>query len=298
MKIELISHSRLFSPQNPGIKYSEVSTAIAEGAIDWAKKLPSVSLTVTGPKNYHQDDETISLLEAAVLDHKNDVIVFPFSPPSKADNKIIKILQEFDGDEIIAVNVPANPKILKALDGKITGYAGPCEPEMGRRALRELVERSRVSAPFTDLVVTVVAHEKGHYGHSLRIKGIKKIAKKYPDIDRVHVIEINPEDRDIAFPSQLQGKDIAVIALGVRGLEAVRKSSWQDEIQNRLVGMDLNPSTSEAINASQALCTIIQHPFQQGAGAIQLVTARKNENYTEVYYGPTVVDFYNRAAFD
>ena len=297
MKIEVINHSRLYSPNNPSVKSSEVSTTISEGALNQAAKMPNVELTITGPKNYHQVDEFIDMVENSVAHNGNDAIILPFSPQGKDGDKLIKILKEFNG-KVIAVNVPPSQKTIKALDGKIKGYVGPCEKEMGRRAVRELMIRSKASIQFDELVIVTVGHEKNHYGHNLRIEGIKDIAKKYCDITDVYVLEIDAEDQEVILPSQLIGQDLGVITLGVRGTEAVLQSPWQKEIQNRLVGIDLNRTTCEAIEDFAVQCTLIQHPREQGRLAVNMAAIGARDHfYTEIYCGPTVVDNYNCNVF-
>ena len=179
MSTILVSHARIQGKE--GEKISEVWKAIVSGA-----KKVETDLAILAPTSYHNHKEFISLIKEAV-EKQPDVLILPFTPtePNLVE-EMVKILQQFKG-KIVAINVPPTPEIKKKLPN-IIGYVGPNEEETGILAAEMLLRRFRLKK------IVITMHEKGHYGHELRIKGIEKNAKKHGvEIVKVYVGVAAPE---------------------------------------------------------------------------------------------------------
>ena len=183
---------------------------------------------------------------------------------------------------------------IKEQLSNIVGYVGMNERAAGRLAVFWLVTRN------TDIrKILVVKHEEGHYGHRLRIHGIKEIDVSWiiGRPTKVEEIYTGAETYKIdALKKSLSDEQAGVVTLGVRGTEAV----LQTGIPTSIVGMDLNDNIRFAIKEGRVLATLIQHPVREGSLAMKMaseIITNPDLPYREVYCGPTLVTQDNVEAF-
>jgi len=301
MKIALISHSRIGKTAEPGEKYSEVWAAICKGAERKVRRagLSGVkNLKIFSPVSYHDHKEFLTLVDAAVGENP-DALILPFMPTEDdLVKEMTEILSDYQG-KIIAVNVPPTPEIEKRLKN-IVGYVGMNEFEAGRMAVRRLfMENETIER------IIVVEHEKGHYGHRLRTEGARK--ESYDSgIQKVVEIYVGAEEYETEnLKNTLEGSGLStdsitgIITLGVRGTEAALKAIDEAGIVVPIVGMDLNEAVREAIESGRVLATLIQHPEDEGRLAVKMAIGAVNSKLERrvVYCGPTLVDKNNIAVF-
>jgi len=285
----LASHSRIRDPQRPEQKYSEVWTDICRGA-QWRAKERSVVLDILSPLSYHEHDEFLKLVGIAV-ERKPDFLILPFTLlPSSGEEKLLDILDDFPG-RIVAVNVPPSDLARARLGKRLAGYVGMNEYGAGQRAALELIQTLSDGFRYNPEMKAIVVpkHEEGHYGHWLRIEGIKEVA-------RIHGIPVREEFVGAEKQKRLklgEGK-YGVITLGNRGTEAALADSVDQKQILGLVGMDLNPTIANAILDTRVKATLIQHPYQQGALAIDMALGPGGTYYC----GPTLINMDNVRVFN
>lgn|GEM_PF-1286259 len=275
----LLSHSRIFNPARPDLKSSEVWTDIGNGARWRARKL-GVGLTIYAPESYHDVGEALDLLDFGIKKKRPDAVILPDTPlpGSNLEKKLLDIVCPFGG-KVGFVNVPANERVLKQVGNKAVGYAGMNEFGAGQKAARSaslfITEEERLNG------LVVLKHEEGHYGHWLRIQGIRDIAGRMGI--PVKEVFVGTENQK---PLNLGDGKFTIITLGNRGTEAAL--TLDPERIAGLVGMDLNPTVAQAILDSRVNSTLIQYPRAQGILAIDLMfTSGGFQNY---FCGPTIVD--------
>lgn len=275
----LLSHSRIFNPARPTLKSSEVWTDICNGARSRARA-KQVRLTVLYPEQYHDVGETLDLLEFGIEKKNPDTVIIPDTPlpGSKLEQRLLDILSPW-GKRVVFVNVPPNEGVLKQLGNQAVGYAGMNEFGAGQKAARSasffVTEEERLNG------LIVLKHEEGHYGHWLRIQGIKDIAGRMGiPVKEVFVGTENQKSLNLG-----DGK-FTIITLGNRGTEAALTLD-PSQIAG-LIGMDLNPTVGQAILDSRVDSTIVQYPRAQGILAIDLMLT--SGRFQEYSCGPTIVD--------
>lgn len=275
----LLSHSRIKNPAKPDLKSSEVWTDICNGA-RWRARTQGVGITVYYPEQYHDVGEALDLLELGIEKKKPDTVIIPDTPlpGSKLEKRLLDILSSYGG-RIVFVNVPPNEGVLSQLYKQAVGYAGMNEFGAGQKAARSasffITEEERLNG------LTVLKHEEGHYGHWLRIEGIRDIAGRMGiPVKEVFVGTENQKTLNLG-----DGK-FTIITLGNRGTEAALTLD-QKQIAG-LVGMDLNPTVAQAILDSRVNSTIVQYPRAQGILAIDLMLT--SDRFQGYFCGPTIVD--------
>lgn len=281
----LVSHSRIYDPVRQEQKSSEVWTEICNGAKNRARQR-SVRLKVLSPKNYHNLGEFLDLVEMAIL-KKPEFLILPGTPlpGSKEQERLLCALNDYAG-KIAFVNVPMDKEALKQLGDKVVGYVGMNEYGAGQRAAKELI--FSLQGRSIDGVV-VLKHEEGHFGHWLRIQGIKQVVEHLGT--PVKEVYVGTENQ---IPVSLNGGKFGVITLGNRGTEAAL--TLKPEQIAGLIGMDMNPKVADAILDSRVRSTIIQHPRAQGILAIDQVLEYTGK-FQEYFCGPTVVTSDNVRVF-
>lgn len=286
LKVHLIEHSRPIDPKNPSQKGSEVWTDIKNGAIDRAKFL-GVDINVLHPiEEYHDLKKFCDLISYSV-DEGPDTIILPLTPETEVENRLLKTLSSFNG-RIVVVNVPPNRIAFDLLSDKMIGYVGMNEPRAGIRAVTELITRMGIPKK-----LVIVSDKKHHYGYGLRENGVRKVANIYGiPVTSLCFPEKVPEaiELDCADFSS-----VGVITMGARSTE-IALNAIDRQIILGMVGIDLNSVVSDAIRKSRMLCTLIQHPYDEGARAVELAVNPPKE-YTEIFCGPTVVDRDNLSVF-
>jgi len=288
--IEFISHSRLKMTAGPGQKSSEVWSDIADGFLKAANN-SEVETRISGPMSYHDNEEYINLV-AAAINRKPDAIVLPFSPSGKAREKFTNVLEGYDGN-IVAVNVPPSPEQKKILGKRLLGYTGMNEFAAGETAARELIFRKWENKI---MHILVLVHEKNHSGLELRVEGVKHGVKNYGFNPDVRAVYVDPKKQKVAIPKRWLMKDenFGVITLGIRGTEAALISSPIKPFG--IVSIDLDNDVKQAILNNSIACTLIQHPREEGMIAMKIALNPGNE-FAELFCGPTIVDKNNVHVF-
>ena len=291
-KIILAIHSRIYPLSN---KCSATWTRIGKGFESFFLSLfPYIMyLIVSIRENYHDMEEYVELVEK-VISKKPDVIVLPLTPKmGEHENRLLKILQEFKG-QVVAINVPPNPKALKALKGKLRGYVGPNEVAFGTLAGKKLFEGQKPN------IVYVPCDKPEHYGYQLRIRGLKKIAKK----NNIHVCIINMNNQKTAnIIIKMMEANSAFFTLGIVGTEFALKAkeSHPDKV-SKIVAIDTDGNVIQNIKNGNILCALIQDPEAQGYKAAKLAMSILREEtsvpYTKIYCGPEVVDLNNISQYE
>jgi len=289
MSIILVTHSRI---KHPTLKFSGVWQAIVEGFLEIASRYSLKYEVLSLLRNYNDIEEYLEKVAKAIAKNP-DVIILPLTPKQgEYEERLIKMLDSFQGI-VIAINVPPDLVFEQRLKGKLRGYVGTNEKDSGRRAARELFASRK-----TFDVIYVPVDKPDHYGYSLRIQGIREIAEDYKV--PVCIIDVNDSKKtDIICKFMEQP---AIISLGPVGTDFGR--SLKDKYSGLspvIVAMDLDGKTVEAINSGEVLCTLIQHPKEQGMMAAKLacdiVVGRETSAFTNIYCGPTIVDRNNIAIF-
>jgi len=284
----LISQNRVWDPMNPKKLFSEVWSNVCDGAKNRAKE-KSVQLKVLIPKNYHDREEFLNLVEVGIKS-KPDFLVLPFTLiESEMEKKFLEMLKSFEG-EIYALNVLPNNIAHQELGKKLKGYVGNNEVATGKKAAKELISSVKNME-----CIMVLRHEKNQYGHSLRVKGIKEVAGKH-NIP-VEEVYFKPEEQKLVLPDKLIGKKFGIITLGNRGTEAALTIDPNQVLG--LVGVDLNDKIASAILDSKVKCTFVQHPYMQGIRVIDMVLEPDGgKEFREIFCGPTMIDSDNALAFE
>lgn len=290
MNITLVTHSRIKNPEN--LPSSGVWTDIGTGFTDSLSELaktPGISLkysVISLSKNYNEIREYLGKVAEAIANNP-DVLILPLTPKQGVyEERLLKMLEEYNGI-IIALNVPPDGNAMRKLEGKLRGYVGMNEIEAGRKAAKAFSGRE-----FDCIYVPV--DKPDHYGYSLRIKGIQEV---YGSCG-VPVIPVDMNDPQKMLSMYESMIDTAFITLGPVGTEfSLRVQKEYPGSVAGIVAMDLDQRTAEAIKSRKIICTLIQHPQEQGARAAKLAVNLLNgvttSAYTEIFCGPTVVDLNN-----
>jgi len=295
LEIMLVTHSRIFHPE---LKFSGVWNDIANGFKAFLEELAKTSglslkySVVSLLNNYNDIEEYLKKVEEAIVNNP-DILILPLTPmQGEFEERLLKMLDGYRGI-IIAINVPPDEKAMQKLKGKLRGYVGMNEKGAGRKA----AERLFSEADYFDCIY-IPDDKPGHYGYSLRKAGICEIARQYGV--PVCTIDINnPNRADVVC--KLMGKGVFV-SLGPVGTDFAMNAQekWPDKVKG-IVAMDMDKKTSEAILSGKVICTLIQHPKEQGAKAAELAvniaTGKTASAFTNIYCGPTVIDRDNIAIF-
>ena len=288
--VALTVHSRI----DPTMKHSSVWKKIAEGFSDFFKRHPSTSSNVFSIiENYNNIEEYIEKVAEAIK-AKPKILVLPLTPrQGKLERKLLRILKKYQGI-IIAINVPPDENAMCELGEKIRGYIGMHEIGAGKKAAQWLFS----SGLYFDCIYVLVDKPE-HYGYSLRIKGIKEIADRYKT--PVCLMDINDAKKSAIICQLMECS--ALISLGPVGTAfATEVQKKYPEKVSAIIGMDLDQKTAEAIKSRKVVCTLIQHPYEQGAKAAELAQGLLDGTitsaFTETYCGPTIVDLDNISIFE
>lgn len=287
MSIILITHSRI---KHPTLKFSGVWQAIVEGFLGVMSKYSLKYEVLSLLRNYNDIEEYLEKVAEAITKNP-DIIVLPLTPEQgEYEERLIKMLESYQGI-VIAINVPPNLVFQQRLKGKLKGYVGTNEKDSGRKAARELFYSRKI------FDVIYVIKDKNHYGYSLRIEGICEVAEEHGI--PVCVIDIRDSKKtDIICKFMEQP---AIISLGPVGTDLASSLKDKYSVNPIIVAMDLDDKTAKAINSGEVLCTLIQHPKEQGALAGELayniITGKETSAFTNIYCGPTIVDRNNIAIF-
>lgn len=276
------------------MKGSSVWRKIAQGFSEFLKLCPSASYCIFSIiENYNNTEEYLTKVAEAIKG-KPDALVLPLTPKNgKYGENFLSMLKKYKGT-IIAVNVPPDENALCELGGKIRGYVGMNERAAGKKATMCLFSSGK---KFECIYVPV--DKPDHYGYFLRIQGIKEIAQ-------LHNIPVCPIDinnpKEVKIICQLMDPS-AIITLGPVGTNfALKKQRLFPEKICGIVTMDLDQETAEAIRSRKIICTLIQHPQEQGEKAAELALGLLNGTiisvYTEIYCGPTIIDLDNISIFE
>ncbi len=143
-------------------------------------------------------------------------------------------------------------------------------------------------------ILIILKHEKSHYGHSLRIEGMKKFVND-SRFQRKSIFEIltgtmNYQVDTLKEVFKEKGKDFLIATLGNRGTEAALSVTSNIPI----MGMDINNSVRKAILRNQMIGTIVQKPSLQGENIIQI--ARWSIK-ADIHSGPFLVTRENIAGY-
>lgn len=295
IEIMLVTHSRIFHPE---LKFSGVWNDIANGFKGFLEELANTSglslkySVVSLLENYNNIEEYLKKVEGAIVNNP-DVLILPLTPrQGEFEERLLKMLEGYHGI-IIAINVPPDENAMQRLKGKLKGYVGMNEKGAGRKAAERLFSET------DDFDCIYIPDDKPeHYGYSLRKEGVKEIARQYGV--PVCTIDISNQKRaDIVC--KLMGKG-AFISLGPVGTDFALKAQekWPDKVK-AIVAMDLDKKTSEGIASGKIICTLIQHPKEQGAKAaemaVNIATGKTTSAFTNIYCGPTIIDRDNIAIF-
>jgi len=275
------------------LKGSSVWRAIVQGFSEFLKLFPSVTYCIFSiVENYDNTEEYLIKVEEATKG-KYDALIIPMTPKEgRHGKKFLSLLKKHKG-LIIAVNVPPDENALCELEGKLRGYVGMHEKAAGIKAAQCLF----LSGKKFDCIYVPV-DKPDHYGYSLRIQGIKEVAEMH-NIPVCQININNPKEANIIC--QLMDSS-AIVTLGPIGTDfALEKQKTYPEIC-AIVTMDLDQKTAEAIRSRKVICTLIQHPKEQGAKAaelaLNLLNGTTTSAYTEIYCGPTIVDLDNISIFE
>ena len=288
--IALVTHSRI----DPTMKHSSVWKRLAEGFAEFFKRFPLLLYLIFSIiENYNDIEEYIGKVEEALKKNPR-ALVLPLTPKQgNLERKLLNLLKKYEG-VIIAVNVPPDEIAMQELNGILRGYVGMNEVEAGRKAAIRLFYSGRKFE-----CIYVPSDKPEHYGYSLRIKGIKEIAEIYG----IPVCEVDITNAKRAkVICQLMGYS-AFISLGPVGTSfAIEAQEKYHEKVCGIIAMDLDQKTAEAIKSQKVICTLIQHPREQGAKAAELAMKILNGTITsafsEIYCGPTIVDLNNISVFE
>ncbi|MDD4531145.1 MAG: substrate-binding domain-containing protein [Candidatus Pacebacteria bacterium] len=295
IEIVLVTHSRIFHPE---LKFSGVWNDIANGFKAFLEELAKTSgiplkySVLSLFKNYNNIEEYLEKVEEAIVSNP-DILILPLTPrQGEFEERLLKMLEGYRGI-IIAINVPPDEKAMQRLKGKLRGYVGMDEKGAGRKAAE------RLFSEVDDFDCIYIPDDKPeHYGYYLRRTGAEEVARQYGV--PVCTININnPKSADVVC--KLMGKG-AFISLGPVGTDFAlnAREKWPSKVK-AIVAMDLDKKTSEAILSGKVICTLIQHPKEQGAKAAELAvniaTGKTSSAFTNIYCGPTVIDQDNIAIF-
>jgi len=292
--IMLVTHSRIFHPE---LKFSGVWNDIAIGFKNFLEsllKVPGLFLrysVLSLIKNYNNIEEYLEKVAEAITNNP-DVLILPLTPKQgELEEQLLKMLEGYSGI-IIAINVPPDENAMKRLKN-LRGYVGMNEKGAGIKAAEKLFSTTR------DFDCVYVPNDKlSHYGYEQRTQGIREVSDQYSI--PVCTIDINnPKRADIICKLMERG---AFISLGPIGTAfALEAQETCPEKVHAIVAMDLDKKTSEAIVSGNVICTLIQHPKQQGAKAAELavniITGKVTSAFTNIYCGPTIIDRDNIAIF-
>ena len=283
--IGFVSHSRIRKAKGDE-KFSEVMTSIFEGiknvfSLEDNKKINN--LTPYLPLNYSDSEEFLLLVEQAVKD-KPDVLIIPYTLSSP---DFLKLLKSFDG-KIVGINVPPSDKIISEIKEKHIGYVGMNEFAAGSQSVGQLFRLSRKEfSRITD--VLVIRHKRNHYGHDLRVNGIKEKANDWDK--KVLELFIDENSDDLKEVKQLAEKnglrDVGIITLGNRGTEFALNNIIPDFPFVPIIAMDSNAQIAKAISDKKVICALVQNPFNQG-----LLAGRKaiSQDRGDIFCGPIIMD--------
>jgi len=290
----LIPHSRIYPLSE---KCSTVWKQIGQGFESFFKKFyPYILFLVLSiRKNYNDIEEYINLVEDVISTKNSNIIVLPLTPRmGKYENRLLDILKRFKG-QIVAINVPPNLKAKRALGKKLRGYVGPNEVEFGKMAGKILFACGKIID-----CIYVLCDKPQHYGYSLRIKGLKVIAKKFGI--PVCVIDINDAKKSRVICEMMENNS-AFVSLGIIGTEfALEMQKKYPNKISAIIAIDLDKKVAENIKNGNILCTLIQDPIGQGYKAAELATSilkqKTSAPYTEIFCGPEVVNLNNISQYE
>ena len=287
VSIILITHSRI---KHPTLKFSGVWQAIVEGFLEATSKYSLKCEVFSLLRNYNDIKEYLEKVAEAIAKNP-DIIVLPLTPEQgEYEERLIKMLESYRGI-VIAINVPPNFVFQQRLKGKLKGYVGTNEKDSGRKAARELFYSGKI------FDVIYVIKDKDHFGYLKRTEGVHEIAGEYGiPVCTIDIRDSKKTDIICKFMEQP-----AIISLGPVGTDFASSLKNKYPINPIVVAMDLDDKTAKAINSGEVLCTLIQHPREQGALsgeiAYNIITGRETSAFTNIYCGPTIVDRNNIAIF-
>lgn len=294
--IGFVSHSRTKITKGDG-KYSEVMTSIFEGIIkafgleEKENKKTNNIIPYLPQKKYSDPEEFLKLVEQAVKD-KPDVLIIPYTLSSL---DFLKLLKSFTG-KIVGVNVPPSDKIISEIREKYIGYVGMNEFSAGLQSFCQFFRLPRKKfSRITDILV--IRHKKNHYGHDLRVSGIKEKANDWDK--KVLELFIDENSDDLKEIDQLAKKnglrEIGIITLGNRGTEFALNNIIPDFPFIPIIAMDSNIQIAKAISDKKVICALVQDSFNQGllAGCKAISQERG-----DIFCGPIIMDSDNIRAIN
>lgn len=271
-------HSRPFLSKLPELKFSEVWTAIGNGAKAEGKKRGIKTRAFYPRKNYHDPVEYAQAFAEIRKKGKPDAFVLSVPPGSEIEQAIISCADSFNC-KFVAINIPPSDTLKKVLGERLIGYVGMNEIGAGQTAAREIISRAGVPEHF------VVITDKVLFAYDRRIEGAKSIAKKY-GIEVTELRFIDNVPKKIVLPPEM-GEKVGIITVGTRSTEIALRSLRPERVSG-IVGMDMNEETANAIISKKMIGTLIQHPFEEGALGVRMA-ATGIQPFTEWYCGPTIV---------
>lgn len=267
----LVCHSHIKGRSKKVAKHSEVWSDIESSAEKRAKELGVEFRSYCPVHHYHDIDEFLGLIKKAVK-REPDFIALPFT--AKID-QIKEILKDFKG-KIIPVNVPVQYR-----DKRFLGYCGQDEYSAGVMVAKEL---NKVMTIKKIHALIILRHQGEHYGHELRIKGIKSITTASS------IIEIQTGTTVLEEILKCKDIDFTIATLGNRGSEVAL--NLEEDIL--IMGMDLNLRIRRAIENGEMIGSVVQRPKKQGKNIIDI--AWRNSK-TNIYSGPYLVTKNNMTGY-
>lgn len=287
MSIILVTHSRI---KHPTLKFSGVWQSIIEGFLGVASKYSLKYEVISLLRNYNDIEEYLEKVAEAIAKNP-EIIILPLTPEQGVyEERLIKMLESYPGI-VIAINVPPNLAFQQKLKGKLKGYVGTNEKDSGRKAAQELFYSGK------KFDVIYIIKDKDHFGYLKRIEGAREIAEGHGI--PVCTIDIRNSKKTNVVCKLMESP--AIISLGPVGTDFAISLQDKYSVKPIIVAMDLDGKTAESIKSGEVLCTLIQHPKEQGALAAELahdiISGKETSAFTNIYCGPTIVDRNNIAIF-
>lgn len=113
-----------------------------------------------------------------------------------------------------------------------------------------------------------------HPGHRWRVEGVSSVAREYPDIKIVDVIE-NNDDNETAYRAMKKALkrngDIDFVCITAGGVQGTLRAVEEDDRSIKVCSFDDIPATKDAMKNGKILATICQQPYEQGYNAVKSI---------------------------
>lgn len=250
---------------------------VEKGAID-AAKLYGVTVEYEGPLRTNMGEQ-IKLLEKAIAARVDGIIVQGLN-----DDAFTPVINRAIEKEIPVITIDTDSPHSK----RIT-YVGTDNFEAGKHLGHAIVQQTEGKGN----VGIIIGSDKAE-SQLLRLKGLRSVLEKFPDIRVIEVRSSNISRIQAVYQAEemLKKHDNINIMAGTSALDAVgilqAVKNLQKEKKVQIFGFDSLEETLNAIEQGEMAATVAQKPNQMGYEAIRLLMDYLNEKslpqnyYTDV----------------